>query len=240
MEQGHTILVVDDDPKIRRLIQRILEQEGYRIRTASNGQEMRQQVAEVKVDLILLDIRLPDEDGFTLVKELNSVPDLAVIMVTGKADPLDKVLGLELGADDYVTKPFHDRELLARVRSVLRRAHQENPLPQVRPDRTVACFAGWRLNTPAQELVSAQGDQVFLTTREYQLLVALVEHSQRVLSRDSILESLSGRDWTPIDRSVDVLVAKLRRKLGDDANRPQIIKTIRGTGYKLCCPVEFR
>ena len=240
MEQGHTILIVDDDPRIRRLMERILEKEGYRIRAASNGREMRKQVAEVKVDLVLLDIRLPDEDGFTLVKELSSASSVAVIMVTGKADPLDKVLGLELGADDYVTKPFPDRELLARVRSVLRRARQESPLPQANPDRTLACFAGWRLNIPAQELISAEGDQVFLTTREFQLLVALVEHSQRVLSRDSILESLSGRDWTPIDRSVDVLIAKLRKKLGDDANEAQLIKTVRGTGYRLCCPVEFR
>ena len=122
MEQGHTILVVDDDPRICRLLQRYLEQEDYRVYTASDGKQMRQRLAEVQVNLVLLDIRLPDEDGFTLIKELRALPNLAVIMVTGKADPLDKILGLELGADDYVTKPFNDRELLARVRSVLRRA----------------------------------------------------------------------------------------------------------------------
>ena len=240
MEQRYTILIVDDDPRICRLIQRYLEQEGYRICTASSGKEMRQKLAEVKVDLILLDIRLPDEDGFTLAKELSSLPNLAIIIVSGKSDPRDKVLGLELGADDYVTKPFDERELLARVRSVLRRASQKNPASEVAPSCTVACFAGWQLDLTAYELTSPEGARVFLTMREFQLLAALVEHGQRVLSRDSILELLAGRDWTPIDRSVDVLIGKLRKKLGDNAYHPEIVKTVRGIGYKLGPPVEIR
>lgn len=234
------ILIVDDDPRICRLLQRYLEHEGYRIYTASDGKEMRLRLTEAEVNLILLDIRLPDEDGFTLVKELRTLPNLAIIMVTGKDDPLDKVLGLELGADDYVTKPFNDRELLARVRSVLRRTSQQNPVSEVAPTRTVACFAGWRLDLAAHELSSPEGSRVFLTTREFQLLVALVEHAQQVLSRDSILDLLAGRDWTPIDRSIDVLIAKLRKKLGDDAFHPDLIKTVRGIGYKLGSPVELR
>lgn len=241
MEHRSTILVVDDDLRICRLIQRYLEQEGYRIYTARSGEEMRQILVEVSVDLVLLDVRLPDEDGFTLAKELGSLPNLAVIMVTGRSDPLDKVLGLELGADDYVTKPFDERELLARVRSVLRRTSQPaRVLSGAQPARDLALFAGWKLDIPGQELTSPDGGKVSLTTREFQLLAALVEHARRVLSRDAILELLSGRDWTPIDRSIDVLVGKLRKKLGDDANHPTLIKTVRGSGYKLGCPVVFR
>ncbi len=240
MRNSHNILIVDDDPRICRLLQRYLEQEGYRIYTASNGKEMRLRLAEVKVNLVLLDIRLPDEDGFTLVKELRVLPNVAIIMVTGKDDPLDKVVGLELGADDYVTKPFNDRELLARVRSVLRRTSQENPVSEVAPSRTVVCFAGWQLDLSAYELTSPEGARVFLTTREFQLLAALVQRPRQVLSRDDILDLLAGRDWTPIDRSIDVLIGKLRKKLGDEASHPDLVKTVRGIGYKLGVPVEFR
>lgn len=239
MEKHRRILIVDDDPRICRLLRRYLEQEGYGIDIASNGKEMRAKLAVAMVDLVLLDIRLPDEDGFTLVKELQALPNLAVIMVTGKSDPLDKVLGLELGADDYVTKPFNERELLARVRSVLRRASPEKPPSRAMPSRGVVCFSGWQLNLPAQELTSPDGTGVVLTTREFQLLAALVDHGQRVLSRDSILVLLSGRDWTPFDRSIDVLIGKLRKKLGDDAHNPELIKTVRGVGYKLASRVEF-
>ncbi len=240
MENSHNILIVDDDPRICRLLQRYLEQEGYRIYTASNGKEMRLRLAEVEVNLVLLDIRLPDEDGFTLMKELRTRANLAIIMVTGKADPLDKVVGLELGADDYVTKPFNERELLARVRSVLRRTSQANPATEVAPSRTVACFAGWQLDLSAYELTSPEGARVFLTTREFQLLAALVQSPQQVLTRDKILDLLAGRDWTPIDRSIDVLIGKLRKKLGDNTPHPNLVKTVRGIGYKLASPVKLR
>ena len=178
--------------------------------------------------------------SFTLVKEQRSHSNLAVIMVTGKADPTDKVLGLELGADDYVTKPFKERELLARVRSVLRRASGNSPASEVAPSRTIACFTGWQLDVPAQELTSPDGTQVILTTREFHMLAALVEHAPRVLSRDALVEMLAGRDWTPIDRSIDVLIGKLREKLGDDADQPRLIETIRAVGYKLGAGVQFR
>ena len=240
MNQNHTILIVDDDPRIVRLIERYLRDDGYRIFTASSGNEMRKMLVQEKVDLVLLDVRLPDADGFSLVKELTSQSSLAVIMVTGKADPLDKVLGLELGADDYVTKPFNERELLARVRTVLRRSSHQEPTSGDNLSRAVARFAGWQLDVPAQEVTSPAGARLILTTREFQLLVALVEHAPRVLSRDAILELLSGRDWTPIDRSIDVLIGKLRKKLGDDAHHPKLIKTVRGVGYKLSSQVEYR
>lgn len=239
MEKSHSILIVDDDLRICRLLQRYLEQEGYRTCTASNGKEMRLRLAEMKINLVLLDVRLPDEDGFTLLKELRSQPNLAVIMVTGKVDPLDKVVGLELGADDYVTKPFNERELLARVRTVLRRTAQLYEANEVTSGRSVACFAGWQLNLSAYELTSPRGDLVILTTREFQLLAAFVQNPQQVLTRDKILDLLSGRDWTPIDRSIDVLIGKLRRKLGDNDPHPSLIKTVRGIGYKLTSPVEF-
>ncbi|MCG6860459.1 MAG: response regulator transcription factor [Chromatiaceae bacterium] len=240
MENGRVVLVVDDDPRICRLLGRYLEQEGYRVLTASSAAEMRQQLAVIQVDLVLLDVRLPDDDGFSLVKELSTVPELAIIMVTGRSDPFDKVLGLELGADDYVTKPFDQRELLARIRSVLRRSRQDSPDAEIRSRGSVAFFAGWKLDMPAQELVSPHGNRVLLTAREFQLLAALVEHAMRVLSRDAILDLLTGRDWMPIDRSIDVLIGKLRKKLGDDAHSPQLIKTVRGVGYKLAVPVERR
>jgi two-component system OmpR family response regulator len=238
MQQSYTILCVDDDPRISRLIERYLGNEGYRVYSASSGNEMWKKLAELPVNLVLLDVRLPDDDGFSLVKKLRTLPNLAIIMLTGKADVLDKVLGLELGADDYVTKPFNERELLARVRTVLRRPFQEQPVPGDSPSRTLARFAGWQLDQQAQELTSPEGRRVVLTTREFQLLAALVEHAPRVLSRDSILEMLVGRDWTPVDRSVDVLIGKLRKKLGDDPQQPRLIKTMRGIGYKLGVPVE--
>lgn len=240
MDKDHSILIVDDDPRICRLLRRYLEVEGYRVDTAASGQAMRRLLAERPVDLVLLDVRLPDEDGFTLVRELRGLSDVAVIMVTGKTDPFDKVLGLELGADDYVTKPFDHRELLARVRSVLRRSREQPKPGPSGQGRSIACFAGWQLDLPAQELTSVDGERVTLTTREFQLLAALVEHAQRVMTRDSILELLAGRDWTPIDRSIDVLIGKLRKKLSDDAHNPELIKTVRGVGYKLASPVEFR
>jgi len=240
MGQGQRVLVVDDDPRICRLIQHHLAQEGYQVLTAASGREMRDKLARAKIDLVLLDVRLPDADGLALAKELSSIPDLALIMVTGKADTLDKVVGLELGADDYVTKPFDERELLARVRSVLRRSAKTQADAGVESGRRLACFADWKLDLSGDELTAPDGSKVFLTSRELELLAVLVTHPQRVLSRDYILEQLSGREWSPIDRSIDVLIGKLRKKLGDNADHPDLIKTVRGRGYKLTAPVELR
>jgi DNA-binding response OmpR family regulator len=240
MREQHAILMVDDDPRISHLLQRYLEAEGNRICPASSGDQMRKKLAESRVSLVLRDVRLPDGDGFTHVRELHAHPNLAVVMVTGKSDLLDKVLDLELGADDYTTKTFDERELLARVRSVLRRASEKEAEPEVAPGRTIACIAAWQLDQPGQELISSDGSRVFLTAREFQLLAALVEHGQRVLSRDAIVELLAGRDWTPIGRSIDVLTDKLRNKLGDDAQQPNLIRTVRGVGYNPGTAVELR
>lgn len=237
MPRPHSILVVDDDPRLCRLVSRQLTREGYSVRTAGGGEDMRRMIAEACPDLVILDLMLPGEDGFSLARELRAQSSVGIVMLTGKTDTIDKIVGLEIGADDYVTKPFDERELLARVRSVLRRVSddaREHPA-----DASIACFEGWSLDLNAYELVSPDGEQVHLTSHEFQLLEALVRHGHRVLTREAILELLSGRDWTPEDRSVDVLVGKLRRKLETDRHAPRLIKTVRGVGYILTATVSF-
>jgi DNA-binding response OmpR family regulator len=209
------------------------------VRTATSAKEMRERLAAEKPSLVILDLTLPDEDGFSLARELRATSDVAIVILTGKADATDKVVGLELGADDYVTKPFNDRELLARVRSVLRRTSRRGQTRAEPAGDGVATFAGWRLDLGAYELRSPQGEVVALTPHEFQLLSALVRHGQRVLTRDAILELVAGRNWSPDDRSVDVLVGKLRKKIEPDASSPRLIDTVRGVGYKLAVKVLF-
>jgi DNA-binding response OmpR family regulator len=237
MPRPHSILVVDDDPRLCRLVSRQLTREGYSVRTAAGGEDMRRLISEARPDLVILDLMLPGEDGFSLARELRAHSNVGIVMLTGKADTVDKIVGLEIGADDYVTKPFDERELLARVRSVLRRVSDDARAQE--QDGNIACFKGWELDLTAYELVSPDGDTVHLTSHEFQLLAALVEHGHRVLTRDAILELLSGRDWTPEDRSVDVLVGKLRRKLETDPHDPKLIRTVRGVGYILAVDVTY-
>jgi DNA-binding response OmpR family regulator len=237
MQKPQSILVVDDDPRLCRLVSRQLTREGYSVRTASGGEEMRRLISEALPDLVILDLMLPGEDGFSLARELRAQSSVGIVMLTGKTDTIDKIVGLEVGADDYVTKPFDERELLARVRSVLRRVSDDTH--EHSADANIACFEGWSLDLNAYELASPDGDLVHLTSHEFQLLEALVRHGHRVLTRDAILELLSGRDWTPEDRSVDVLVGKLRRKLESDPHAPRLIKTVRGVGYILTATVSF-
>ena len=232
------ILVVDDDPRICRAVTRFLAREGYAVLEANDGSEMRQRLAAEPVDLVILDLMLPGEDGLTLARELRSRSETAIIMLTAKTDTVDKVVGLELGADDYMTKPFDQRELLARVRTVLRRARQ--PSNAVANARTsTARFDGWKLDLVAHELLSPTGEPVHLTSNQFQLLASLVTRPNRVLTRGEILDSITGRDWTPMDRSIDVLVGKLRRKIEGDPRTPTLIKTIRGVGYKFTANVDF-
>ncbi len=238
MVTASQILVVDDDPKICRLLARYLVQEGYHVITACNGEEMRQLMAAEQPDLVILDLMLPDEDGLSLARALRSESNVAIIMLTGKTDPIDRVVGLEVGADDYVTKPFDERELLARVRSVLRRTLQDGP-PASTSEKFIARFAGWQLDLSAYELTSPAGERVHLTSHEFQLISALVTRPNRTLTRNEILDLVAGRDWAPYDRSIDVLVAKVRRKIEDDPKNPTLIQTIRGVGYKFTAPVSF-
>ena len=238
MSVSTRLLIVDDDPRLCRSLARYLKQQGYEVRTASSGEEMRQRLAAERPDLVILDLILPDEDGFSLARELRSSYDLPIVILTGKTDTIDKVVGLEIGADDYITKPFDERELLARVRSVLRRT-SKGERGKNEAEGSVACFADWRLDLNSYELTSPAGVPVALTRHEFQLLAAFVKHGNRVLTRDAILDLVADRNWSPDDRSVDVLIGKLRKKIEDDPRVPQLIETIRGVGYKFRAKVIF-
>ena len=238
MSKVPKILIVDDDSRVVRTVSRFLRREGYDVMEANDGSEMRQRLASDPVDLVILDLMMPGEDGLTLARELRSRSNAGIIMLTAKTDTVDKVVGLELGADDYVTKPFDQRELLARVHTVLRRAKQPATVV-ASPQTKVAHFDGWRLDLIAHDLCSPTGDAVHLTSNQFQLLASLVTRPNRVLTRGEILDVIAGRDWSPMDRSIDVLIGKLRRKIERDPRSPALIKTIRGVGYKFTATVDF-
>lgn len=237
MSDTDSILVVDDDPRILRLVGHYLQREGYTVRLVATVREAREQLSVLSPSLILLDVGLPGEDGFTFAREIRSQSDIPIIMLTGRVQTVDKVVGLELGADDYITKPFEERELLARIRSLLRR--YRTPLPPS-PKTTgggIACFAGWRLDLTRHELFSPTGENVYLTSHEFRLLETFVLHPRHVLSRDALMDRVAGRDWNPLDRSIDVLVAKLRKKIEPNPAQPTLIKAVRGEGYKFTTEV---
>ena len=227
------ILVVDDDPAICRLLRRVLTAEGYGVETATNGHAMWRALGANSFDLVILDLRLPSgEDGLTLARRLRAESEVSLIMLTGKSEAVDKVIGLELGADDYVTKPFDRRELVARIRSVLRRTAPRLAGTAPRHDGgSVIQFSGWALDLEQREVTGPDGRHVELTFYEFELLAALARRPARALSRDQILELIASRHWQPYDRSIDVLIGKLRRKLNDDPRSPRLIKTVRGIGY---------
>jgi DNA-binding response OmpR family regulator len=237
-DQAKKIFVVDDDPRLCRLVGHYLGDEGYNVRTATNSAELQRLMDTEEPDLIILDIVLPGEDGFSIARSLRAQSNVPIIMLTGKSTPVDKVVGLELGADDYITKPFDHRELLARLHSLFRRVDQ---IPAHMPveEHSVAHFAGWRLDLVGHELTSPEATKVYLTTHEWNLLYGFVTNQGRALTRDEIIELVSGREWAPQDRSIDVLVGKLRAKIEDDLKHPKLIKTIRGVGYKFTCRVDF-
>jgi DNA-binding response OmpR family regulator len=237
------ILVVDDDRRLCGFLARFLTGEGYAIAAAHDGRAMRRAVADLAFDLVILDLAFPSgEDGMSLARGLRAQHDVPLIMLSGKSATIDKVVCLELGADDYVTKPFEPRELLARIRSVLRRAtglarpRWGEPGAAAQGGATIR-FAGWRLDLGRRELVSPANRVVRLTSGEFQLLAALACRPGRPLSRDQILDLIANRHWAPCDRSVDVLIGKLRRKIGDDARAATgLIKTVRGVGYVFAPP----
>ncbi len=240
MSGSANILIVDDDPRICQLLSKYLVREGYPVKTACDGADMHRHMAVEMPDLLILDVTLPDGDGFSLARELRTQSNIPIIMLTGKADQVDKIVGLELGADDYITKPFDQRELLARIRSVLRRAlTNDAPSTPTTSTHKVACFEGWRLDLTSQELFSPDGERIYLTNYEYQLLAGFAARPNHALSRDRILELIADRDWTPYDRSIDVLIGKLRKKIEEDPRQPRLIKTVRGTGYIFTTKVEF-
>jgi two-component system OmpR family response regulator len=225
------ILIVDDHREIRDLVTRALTKEGFRVSAAADGNAMRKALADKRVDLVLLDLMLPGEDGLSLCRWMRARSAIPVIMLTGKGDEIDRVIGLEMGADDYIAKPFGSRELIARIRAVLRRASQPPAAasPDERPKRY--SFDSWGLDTGARALVRPDGTTVPLSTGEYDLLIALVERPQRVLSRDQLLDLARGRQSAGLDRSIDTQVSRLRRKLERDPSDPKLIKTVWGGGY---------
>ncbi len=237
METLPQILVVDDDREIRDLIARFLVRHGFRVETAADGRAMWAALRDRRIDLVVLDLMLPGDDGLTLCRELRGKSDLPVIMLTAMGEEIDRIVGLEVGADDYLAKPFNPRELLARIRAVLRRA---SSLPRGAEEDAPAVyvFAGWRLDTGGRTLTDPEGRTVELTSGEFDLLLAFVERPQRVLSRDQLLDLTRGRESLPFDRSIDVQVSRLRRKIEPDAVRPDYIKTVRSGGYMFTPTVE--
>ncbi|GAA0708431.1 response regulator transcription factor [Dyella marensis] len=226
------LLVVEDDSEIAALVSRYLSGQGFRVGVAANGSMLRQALAEGPIDLILLDLGLPGEDGFALTRYLHEHWRGPVIIVSGRGESVDRVVGLELGADDYITKPFDLRELLARVRSVLRRSAAKNANePPPPPASRVLEFAGYRLDPAARALYGADGRDIALTTGEYELLCLFLEHPNRVLSRNDIMSRIHGRDIGPFDRAIDVQLSRLRRKIDAATDRPPLFKAVRGAGY---------
>jgi two-component system OmpR family response regulator len=231
------LLIVDDDREIRHLLTEFLEQAGYRVTSVGDGKAMRRAMEAHRFDLVVLDLMLPGEDGLALCRDLRARSNIPVLMLTARGSEIDRIIGLEMGADDYLAKPFSPRELLARIRSVLRRA-QALP-PNLEPeDISSFRFGGWTLDVAARHVVAPDGLVVPLSGAEFRLLRVLLEHPQRVVSRDQLLELANGRESILFDRSIDVLIGRLRRRLGDDGREPQVIKTVRGQGYVLALPVE--
>jgi two-component system, OmpR family, response regulator len=225
------ILIVDDHREIRDLVARALSKDGFRVSAAADGRAMRKALTDGRIDLILLDLMLPGEDGLSLCRALRAESSIPIIMLTAKGDEVDRVIGLEMGADDYLPKPFGSRELVARIKAVLRRSQDKSATagPERRPRRYH--FDRWGLDTGARELVRDDGITVPLSTGEYDLLIALVERPQRVLNRDQLLDLARGRSSAGLDRSIDTQVSRLRKKLERDPGEPKIIKTVWGGGY---------
>ncbi len=236
-ENGH-ILIVDDQQEICEVVHEYLTGEGYRVSTAHDGAGMRRVLAQGPVDLVILDLMLPGEDGLTLARSLRSELGIGIIILTGRGETVDRIIGLEMGADDYLPKPFHLRELLARVKAVLRRAH-DRTAETPHSLRSRVRFAGWNLDLSSCELMSPSGDEVRLTTGEFDLLSAFVNNANQVLSRDRLLDLARNREAGPFDRTIDVQVGRLRRKLEDDPQNPSLIKTVRGSGYIFTPTVEM-
>ncbi len=224
------LLVVDDDHEIRDLLGRFLTKHGYRVTTAQDGKEMRRALSDWNIDLVILDLMLPGEDGLSLCRDLRAKSQIPVIMLTMMGEETDRIIGLEMGADDYLPKPFNPRELLARMKAVLRRA-QYAPAAPAKAGRNILGFSGWKLDLGLRRLESPRGLIVDLSTGEFDLLAAFVEHPQRVLNRDQLLDLIHGRSEAPFDRSIDMQVSRLRRKIEKSPKEPELIKTVRGGGY---------
>lgn len=233
-----TLIVVDDDPEIRELLADYLGRHGMRALMAEDAEALRRLLEVETPDLLIVDLMMPGDDGFTLCRDLRRHSDVPIIMLTASADETDRILGLELGADDYLGKPFNPRELLARIKAVLRRARGQQEATDPAQARLVA-FGDWRLDRLTRELVDAEGQHLPLSGADFQLLQVFLEHPEQVLSRDALFELTRGRPAPPLDRSIDVHVCRLRQRLGEDAQHSQLIRTVRGAGYVLTARVEI-
>lgn len=237
MNQGSThILVVDDHSEIRDLLKRFLEQHGLRVSCARDGKEMKRLLEEREFDLLVLDLMMPGEDGLTLCRELRAKSSLPIIMLTAMGEETDRIIGLEMGADDYLAKPFNPRELLARIKAVMRRTQADNQPATETLTRDLR-FDRWLLDINRRELVDEDGVGLSLSTAEFDLLKVFLERPQRVLSRDQLLDLARGREAVAFDRAIDTLVSRLRRKLERDPKNPELIKTIWGGGYMFSADV---
>ncbi len=234
-ERTYHLLIVEDEPVTRTKLVGYFKSAGYDVTAASNGEEMQRMLSRHHIDLLLLDISLPDADGLELTMELRKTFELGIILVTGRDTEIDRILGLEIGADDYVTKPFNERELLARVKSVLRRLSiQASSLP----DQNSLYFAGWEINLTQRKLLKENGDKVHLTRGEFELLAALVKHPKTVMSRDRLMALVTHRSWQPDNRTIDVLIKRLREKIEVTPKAPELLLTIYGEGYVLASDVS--
>lgn len=235
---GESVLVVEDNDELRTMLASYLTSEGFRVQTAPDGASMKMFLADNAVDLIVLDVLLPDGNGFNLVRDLRRTDNTPIILLTGKSEPVDRIVGLELGADDYVCKPFELRELLARIRSVLRR-HASQPAGTSKAmTNDVAVFAGWAFDSARRQLLGPSGDEVPLTSAEFDLLRTLVDNALQPVSRDQLLKVTQSRSWGPNDRSIDISISRLRQKLEADPRHPNLIKTVRNVGYVLTAEVK--
>jgi DNA-binding response OmpR family regulator len=237
------ILVVDDEPKIRLLLRRCLESDGYQVLEAANANKTFELIQSEKPDLITLDLRLGEDSGLSIAAKIRATSNVPIIMVTGKGEVIDKVVGLEMGADDYIPKPFHVREVLARVKTVLRRTNRltkqkagdqltgnHSSIEREQKFRTMR-FEQWTVKPDSFELLNSLGDMCHITTADFKLLMVFLENSKKVLSRDRIMDLTNGIEWTPNDRTIDNQVARLRKKIEEDPANPSLIKTVRGIGY---------
>jgi two-component system phosphate regulon response regulator OmpR len=225
------VLVVDDDRSIREMLAEYLSSHGYEVVLAEDGNAMRSAIERSAPDLVLLDLKLPQEDGLTLARYLRERYDVGIIMVTGAGGVVDRIVGLEVGADDYVAKPFDPRELLARIKSVMRRMHTRPEATGRGEERRLVQFGPCRLDLEAHRLHDRDGGEIPITSMEFDLLKVFAENPGKALSRDRILTLTKNREWDPYDRSIDIRVARLRRKVETDPENPQVIRTVRGVGY---------
>jgi two-component system phosphate regulon response regulator OmpR len=224
------ILVVDDDARIRQMLSRYFEDEGYRVTAVADGAAMRAQIHASNFNIILLDLMLPGESGLELAREIRSKSDVPIMMLTGKDDVLDRIVGLELGADDYMAKPFHLREVLARVRTIMRRRNQAPSAAKADAGDRIS-FEGWMLDIGRRELIAPDNTNTELTTGEFDMLTVFLRNAGRVLSRETLMDLTRGRNLEAFDRTIDAQVARLRKKIEEDVSNPQLIKSVRGIGY---------